>query len=157
MPTPPLETDTSQLYFDDFALGARFRSPGRTLGDAHFLMFAGLTGDNHPIHYDEEYARQTRFGGRVAHGLLVMAMTAVGASPLSARLEHSMIAFVEQGCRFVKPVLLDDTIHAEFEVTGLEPKRDRGLLRLGVTIVNQRGEIVLDGHHAYLLKRRPAA
>ena len=89
MPTPPLDTDESQLYFDDFALGERFRSPGRTLGDAHFLMFAGLTGDNHPIHYDEEYARQTRFGGRVAHGLLVMAMTAVGASPLSPRLERS--------------------------------------------------------------------
>ena len=67
----------AQLYFDDFKVGDRFRSPGRTLGDAHFLLFSGLTGDNHPLHYDEEYARQTRFGARVAHGLLVMAMSAV--------------------------------------------------------------------------------
>ena len=146
--------ETSQLYFDDFTLGDRFQSPGRTLGDAHFLLFSGLTGDNHPIHYDEQYARGTRFEGRVAHGLLVMALTAVGASPLSPRLERSMIAFVEQGCRFVRPVLLNDTVHSEFEVTGLERKGDRGVLRLGVTVMNHRGETVLDGHHVYLLRCR---
>jgi len=149
-----VDIDGGQLYFDDFATGQRFASPGHTIGDAHFLMFAGVTGDNHPLHYDEEYARQTRFGGRVAHGLLVMATTALGASPLSPRLERSMIAFVEQGCRFRAPVLLGDTIHTEFEVVGLEPKGDRGLLRLGVTVVNQRGDTVLEGRHVYLLKCR---
>jgi acyl dehydratase len=143
-----------QLYFDDFTVGDRFQSPGHTMTDAHFAMFAGMTGDNHPIHYDEEHARQTRFGGRVAHGLLLMGMTALGASPLSHRLEESMIAFAEQGCRFRRPVLLGDTIHAEFEVAELERKRDRGVLRLGVKLVNQRGETVLDGHHVYLLKCR---
>jgi 3-hydroxybutyryl-CoA dehydratase len=146
--------DSGQLYFDDFKLGDVWRSPGRTIGDAHFLLFGGLTGDNHPIHYDEEYARTTRFGGRVAHGLLIMAMTALGASPLSPRLERSMIAFAEQGGRFLKPVLVNDTIHPEFEVVGLERKGDRGVLRLGVKVTNQRGEIVLEGHHVYLLKCR---
>jgi acyl dehydratase len=142
------------LYFDDFKLGDRWQSPGHTIGDAHYLFFAGLTGDNHPIHYDEEYARQTRFGGRVAHGLLVMAMTALGASPVSARLEESMVAFAEQGCRFLKPVLLNDTIHTEFEVFGLERKGDVGVLRLAVKVVNQRAETVLTGHHVYLVKCR---
>jgi 3-hydroxybutyryl-CoA dehydratase len=146
--------DSEQLYFDDFTIGARFTSPGRTLGDAHFLMFAGMTGDNHPIHYDAEYARKTRFGERVAHGLLVMATTAVGASRLSPRLEESMIAFAEQGCRFLRPVLLNDTVHSEFEVVGLERKGDRGLLRLGVKVANQRGEVVLEGYQVYLLKCR---
>jgi len=146
--------EIEQLYFDDFALGDRFRSPGRTIGEAHFLLFAGLTGDNHPIHYDEEYARQTRFGGRVAHGLLVMATTVLGGSPLSPRLERAMIAFAEQGCRFVRPVLVNDTLHTEFEVTGLERKGERGLLRLSVKAVNQRGEVVLEGHHLYILKCR---
>jgi acyl dehydratase len=143
-----------QLYFEDFTLGDRFRSPSRTLGDAAFLFFAGVTGDNHPIHYDEEYARQTRFGARVAHGLLVMAMTAVGASPLSHRLEESMIAFVEQGARFLRPVLLGDTVHPEFEVAGLERKGERGLVRLAVRVTNQRGEVVLEGHHVYLIRCR---
>src|SRR5437773_2295727 len=143
--------DSGQLYFDDFALGDRWKSPGRTVGESHFVLFAGLTGDNHPIHYDEEYARQTRFGSRVAHGLLVMAMSVLGGSPLSPRLEASMIAFVEQGCRFTKPVLVNDTVQCEFEVTGLERKGDRGLLRLGVKVANQRGETVLEGHHLYLV------
>lgn len=143
-----------QLYFDDFALGDRFRSPGHTLGEAHFLLFAGLTGDNHPIHYDEDYARRTPFGARVAHGLLVMAMSALGASAHAQRLEASMIAFVEQGCQFRKPVLLGDTVHAEFEVAGLERKGDRGVLRLRITLLNQRGEQVLEGHHVYLLRCR---
>ena len=146
--------ETGQLFFDDFRIGDRFHSPGRTIGDAHFLAFAGVTGDNHPIHYDEEYARRTRFGARVAHGLLVMAMTAVGASPLSHRLEQSMIAFAEQGCRFLKPVLLNDTVHPEFEVVGLDRKGERGILRLAVRVKNQRGELVLEGHHAYLLRCR---
>jgi acyl dehydratase len=143
-----------QLYFDDFHIGDRFRSPGRTIGEAHYLFFAGMTGDNHPIHYDEEYARRTRFGGRVAHGLLVMAMTALGASPLSARLEQAMVAFAGQDCRFVKPVLIGDTIHTVFEVESLERKRDVGVLRFAVTVVNQRDEIVLEGHHVYLVRRR---
>ena len=146
--------DANQLYFDDFTLGERFQSPGRTLGDAHFLLFAGLTGDNHPIHYDEDYARRTQFGARVAHGPLVMAMSALGASAYAQRLEASMIAFVEQGCRFRKPVLLGDTVHAEFEVAGLERKGDRGVLRLRVSLRNQRGEEVLEGHHVYLLRCR---
>jgi 3-hydroxybutyryl-CoA dehydratase len=148
-------TPHGQLYFDDFRIGDRFTSPSRTVGDAHFLFFAGMTGDNHPIHYDEEYARRTRFGGRVAHGLLVMGMTALGASALSPRLEASMIAFVEQGCRFLRPVLLGDTVHPELEVAGLERRGDRGVLRLAVRIRNQRGELALEGHHVYLIRCRP--
>lgn len=148
--------ERGQLYFEDFAIGDRFQSPSRTLTDAHFLFFAGLTGDNHPIHYDEEYARKTLFGGRVTHGLLLMAMTALGASPVSHRLEASMIAFVEQDCRFLKPVLLGDTVYPSHEVTALEPKKDRGLIRFATRITNQRGETVLEGHHAYLIRRRPA-
>jgi acyl dehydratase len=146
--------DDAQVYFDDFTVGDVFRSPSRTVGDAHFLFFAGLTGDNHPIHYDDDYAKKTRFGGRVAHGLLVMGMTALGASPLSHRLESAMIAFIEQGCRFLKPVLLGDTVHPQFEVVALERKGDRGVLRLAVRVTNQRGETVLEGHHVYLVKCR---
>ncbi|MBI3635424.1 MAG: hypothetical protein HY216_04265 [Candidatus Rokubacteria bacterium] len=50
---------TERRWFEDFTIGDRFESPTRTLTDAHFLFFAGLTGDNHPIHYDDEYAKKT--------------------------------------------------------------------------------------------------
>src|SRR5262245_13774010 len=65
-------------YFEDFQVGEQFHSPATTLTETHFVGFAGLTGDQHPIHYDDAYAKTTRFGQRVAHGLLLTALTAVG-------------------------------------------------------------------------------
>jgi acyl dehydratase len=91
---------TRQHYFEDFQVGDRFKSPSRTLTDAHFMFFAGMTGDNHPIHYDEEYGKKTRYGGRLAHGLLLASLTAVGASTLAPLIEESIVAFVEQTTRF---------------------------------------------------------
>ena len=148
-------TTDGQLYWDDLRLGDRWESPSRTINDAHFAFFAGLTGDNHPIHYDEEYAKKTPLGLRLAHGLLLMSLTAVGASPLSHRLHASMIAFLEQGSRFVKPVTVGDTISPEHEVVALEKKGERGIVRLAARLRNQRGETVLDGFHVYLMRCRP--
>jgi acyl dehydratase len=142
-------------YFEDFQLGEKFHIPPKTMTDEHFLSFAKITGDSHPIHYDDEYAKTTRFGKRVAHGLLVTAMTAVGASTLSPLLEGSIVAFVEQSSRFLKPVFIGDTITPELEVSELIPKTDAGLLKLTSRVKNQRGEIVLEGTHAYLIKKRP--
>jgi len=142
-------------YLEDFQVGDTFHIPAKTMTDAHFLFFAGMTGDNHPIHYDDEYAKTTRFGKRVAHGLLLTALTAVGASTLSSMLERSMVAFVEQSARFLKPVVIGDTITPELEVSEVIPKTDVGLLRLTTRVKNQRGETVLEGMHAYLIKKRP--
>ncbi len=147
----------SQRWFDDFAIGDRFTSPSKTLTDAHFLFFAGMTGDAHPIHYDDEYAKRTRFGKRLAHGLLLTAMTAVGASTLAPVIEESIVAFVEQRTRFRAPAFIGDTISPGHEVVALERKRSAGLLTLRVTLTNQRGEITLEGEHKYLIAYRPAA
>ena len=146
---------TQTKYFEDFYVGEKFSIPPKTMTDEHFLSFAKITGDAHPIHYDDEYAKTTRFGKRVAHGLLVTAMTAVGASTLSPLLEGSIVAFVEQAARFLKPVFIGDTITPEIEVTELVPKTEMGLLRLTTRVKNQRGEVVLEGMHAYLVKKRP--
>jgi acyl dehydratase len=147
----------SERWFDDFKVGDRFESPSRTLTDAHFLFFAGMTGDAHPIHYDDEYAKTTRFGRRLAHGLLLASLTAVGASTLAPIIEHSIVAFVEQRTRFRAPVFIGDTLKPAHEVVALERKRSAGLLTLRVTLTNQRGETVLDGEHRYLIAYRPAA
>jgi acyl dehydratase len=143
-----------QRYFEDFQVGDRFRSPSRTLTDAHFLFFAGMTGDNHPIHYDDEHAKGTRFGRRLAHGLMLTSMTAVGASPLALQIEASIVAFVEQSCRFLAPAFIGDTIRPEHEVVALDRKRSAGLVTLRVTLTNQRGETVLEGQHRYLIAYR---
>jgi acyl dehydratase len=142
-------------YLEDFQVGDTFYIPAKTLTDAHFVCFAGLTGDQHPIHYDDAYAKTTRFGKRVAHGLLLTALTAVGASTLSSMLEGSIVALVEQSARFLKPVFIGDTLTPALEVSAVVPKTDVGLLWLTTRVKNQRGETVLEGMHAYLIKKRP--
>jgi acyl dehydratase len=146
-----------QRWFEDFAVGDRFASPSRTLTDAHFMFFAGMTGDAHPIHYDDEYAKRTRFGRRLAHGLLLTSLTAVGASTLAPIIEGSIVAFLEQRTNFRAPAFIGDTLKPEHEVVALERKRTAGLLTLRVTLTNQRGETVLEGEHRYLIAYRPAA
>jgi acyl dehydratase len=147
----------SRRWFEDFQIGDRFESPSKTLTDAHFLFFAGMTGDAHPIHYDDEHAKTTRFGRRLAHGLLLTSLTAVGASTLAPIIEDSVVAFVEQATRFRAPAFIGDTLKPRHEVVALERKRSVGLLTLRVTLTNQRGETVLEGEHRYLIAYRPAA
>lgn len=145
---------TEQLYFDDFEIGQEFTSPARTLGEKEFGMFAELTGDDHPIHYDLEYCRERGFPERLSHGLLNTALTVLGASTLAPRVHESMIAFLEQSSRFVGPVYLGDTVHPRLIVEKLEPQRTTGLLTLRSELTNQRGELVLEGRHLYLVRKR---
>jgi acyl dehydratase len=113
---------------DELQPGQVFTSPSKTLTDAHFLFFSGLTGDNHPIHYDVEYARTTRFGKPLAHGLLLASLTALGASPASPHIDG--FVFVEQGCRFLKPVAVGDTIHPRLTVERVWQEGRRRFVRL---------------------------
>jgi acyl dehydratase len=142
-------------FFEDFEVGETWESPSRTLNDAHFMAFAMLTGDNHPIHYDDEYAATHPFGKRVAHGLLVASMTALGGSEMSPALFDSVLAFAGQSTRFKKPALIGDTVQPKFEVTELTPKSgDKGLVKIRVSIVKSDGEELLEGEHVYLIKGR---
>jgi acyl dehydratase len=148
---------SEQRWFEDFRLGDRFESPAKTLTDAHFMFFAGMTGDAHPLHYDDEYAKRTRFGRRLAHGLLLTSLTAVGASTLAPVIEDSIVAFVEQTTRFKAPAFIGDTLKPRHEVAGLDRKRSAGLLTLRVTLTNQHGDLVLESEHRYLIAYRPGA
>ena len=146
-----------QLFANDLVIGQTFRGEDRVIGDDAFSAFARLTGDDHPIHYDDAFAAKTRFGKRLAHGLLLMAMTAMGATAMSRRLQDAMIAFAEQKCRFMKPVFVGDTVSSRFEIIAIERKANRNtaLVRMRVTLVRGDDEVVLDGEHAYLLLCRP--
>ena len=147
-----------QLFADDFSPGDRFEGAVNHLSDESFRHFADMTGDAHPIHYDAAYAAETRFGKPLAHGLLLMGMTALGATPLSDRLEDAMVAFLDQGCKFLKPAFVGDAVTSAFEVAevSVKPDRDTGIVKFKVTLSNQNGETLLEGHHLYLIRRRPA-
>lgn len=132
---------------DELAAGDTFVTPSKTLTDAHFLFFSGLTGDAHPIHYDVEYARKTRFGKPLAHGLLLASMTALGASSAMHRIDG--FVFVEQGCRFLSPALVGDTITPRLTVEKIWQEGKRRFIRIATSLTNQRGETVLEGFHVY--------
>jgi acyl dehydratase len=148
--------EATQLFLEDFSRGQIFAGCPRAITGADILSFAALTGDSHPIHYDEEYARTTRFGRPIVHGLHLMALTALGAAPLSDQLKRSMIALIEQQASFQKPVFKGDTLRPQFEVEGTEhkPGRPWGKLCLKVRLLNQRNEIVLEGRHTYAIHCR---
>ena len=146
-----------QYWFEDFTPGRQFSGTAHALDDAAFRLFAQMTGDAHPLHYDAEYAKKTPFGKPLAHGLLLMSMTALGATPLSPHVEDSMVAFLEQGGKFLKPVLAGDTVTPVLEVeeTRTTGNPANGIVRFAARLSNQRAEVVLAGFHTYLIKRRP--
>jgi acyl dehydratase len=143
-----------QKFFEDFVLGETFAIPSRTITDTHFLLFAAITGDNHPIHYDREYCRARGYPERLAHGYLVTVQTVLGASALSPCLQESIVAFLEQSSRFIKPVFVGDTLYPQLTVMELIPRRTTGLVKMRATVHNQHDELVLEGHHAYIVKKR---
>lgn len=148
-----------QLFLEDFAVGQRFEGEPKTISEGDFVSFGALTGDRHPIHYDTEYARTTRFGRPIAHGLHLMALSALGATSLSDRLEQSMVAMLEQGCRFLKPVFAGHVLRCELIVKEAmrKPGKDTGRLRFQVRLLDQQDQAVLDGHHLYIVRCRPDA
>ncbi len=143
-----------QRTFDDFELGETFVIPSRTVTDAHFLAFQAASGDNHPIHYDREYCRRHGHSNMLAHGYQVLIQTAAGAGLFPFMVEDSLMGFIEQSSRFLKPVYAGDTLYPRLVVAELKPQRTTGVLTLASTIHNQKGELVLEGRQAYLLRKR---
>jgi 3-hydroxybutyryl-CoA dehydratase len=134
--------------------GTAFEGPSKTLNDTHFVLFSGITGDVHPSHYDVEYAKQTRFGKPLAHGLLLASMTALGAS--SARERIDGLVFVEQGCRFLKPAVVGDTIRPRLVLEKVWQEGHRSFCRFHTSLLNQRGETLLEGFHLYRILEHKA-
>ena len=139
--------------FDDLRVGEIFRAPSRTLTDAHASAFQAVSADNHPIHYDVEYARRHGHTAPVVHGLQVLAFTAPGATLFPQYIGDVFIAFTEASCKFLKEVHAGDTLYSALEIVALTPQGDSGQVTTRATVHNQRGELVLSGEHKYLLRR----
>ena len=146
------------LYWEEWEIGAEFKSSSRTMTEADIVMFAGLSGDYNPLHIDEEFCKKTQFGTRIAHGPLVYAIAAGLLFQLHL-YDDTLIAFLGfDSLKFTKPVKAGDTIHARIKV--LEKREtsnaERGVMKRQLQVLNQRGEVVQDAIQAFLLKRKPA-
>ena len=144
-----------QRWFEDFALGERFVIPSRTMTAGVFAAFQTASGDTHPIHYDVEYCRARGMPDLLAHGFQTLIHTAPGAGLFPFLVEDSLVAFLEQSSRFLKPVHAGDTIYPALEVSELAGGRSTGVVTLASTVFNQRREKVLEGWQKFLLRRRP--
>jgi len=145
------------MYFEEFQAGQRIVTAGRTIGESDVLAFAGLSGDFNPIHTNAEFSKSTPYGQRIVHGLLCLSI-AVGLTMRSGFLGGTVLAFREIGeWKFVKPVLLGDTIHAEVEVTGTKalPRLHAGTVVLTVTVKNQHDESTMKGTWTALVASKP--
>lgn len=145
------------MYLEDFEVGAVFTTPARTITEADVAAFAGLSGDYNPLHTDAEFAANTPFRQRIAHGMLGMSiMTGLGAR--TGMMEGSALAFLGiEDWKFQKPILFGDTIHVKIRVTGVRAasKPGTGVIKRFVEIVNQRGEVAQAGTLATLVRARP--
>jgi 3-hydroxybutyryl-CoA dehydratase len=125
--------------FSSFAIGDAVTF-SKTITEADIVLFAGVSGDTYPLHLDAEYAKTTRFGQRVAHGMLSASLLST-VSGLMLGTPGGL--YVEQTLRFRRPVFIGDTLTARSELVKIDVEKRR--LHCATTIVNQRGKTVVDG------------
>jgi acyl dehydratase len=142
-------------WFEDFAIGERFVLPSRTMTDALFAAFQSASGDNHPVHYDVEYCRRRGMPQMLAHGYQILIQTAAGAGDFPFMVEDSLIGFLDQSSRFLKPVYSGDTLYPALEIAGLVPGRSTGVIAMTSTVHNQKAELVMEGAQRYLVRKKP--
>jgi 3-hydroxybutyryl-CoA dehydratase len=132
---PPLAVD-----FDSLEVGGEFTSRGRTVTEADVVGFSALTGDWHPQHADAEWAAASRFGERIAHGMLVLSL-AIGLVDLDPERVVALRGISK--ATFKAPVRFGDTIHTEGVVVSLKPLDDAtGMVETRWRVLNQAGKAV---------------
>jgi acyl dehydratase len=144
------------LYFEDVEVGFRFETPSRTVTETDLVKFAGVSGDFNPLHTDERFAANTIYGGRIAHGALVLAL-ATGLRQRAGLFDGTLMGLLEiRTWRFRAPVRIGDTIRVVNEILELREtsKPDRGVMLQRVEVSNQDSEVVAAGEFVMLLRRR---
>lgn len=142
-----------EIFFEDLELGQQ-ASFGKTITESDIVLFAAVTGDTNPMHLNAEYAKDTIFGERIAHGMLAAGLI---TKVLGTQLPGPGTIYLSQTLKFRQPVRIGQTVTATVEVMALHPERHRATLRTVCTVAN---EPVLEGE-AYVSvpsrHRRPAA
>lgn len=144
--------------WEDFPVGRALETSGLTVSESHLVQFSGLTGDWYSLHTDAEWAAQTPFKQRIAHGPLTFAL-AVGLMYQSQAYGDSIVAWLgADQFRAIAPVFIGDTVHVVATVTGSRRSKDpsRGVVNLDYKVRNQRGEDVMSLSLAMLMRSRDA-
>jgi 3-hydroxybutyryl-CoA dehydratase len=125
--------------YDSIKVGDK-ATASKTITDADVMLFAGLSGDVNPVHLDEEFAKKSIFGKRVAHGMLSAGLI---SAAIGTDLPGINSIYLGQDLKFLAPVFIGDTVTAEVEVVA--KRDDKKIVTLKTTVRNQRGENVIEG------------
>ncbi len=112
----------------------------KTVTESDVVLFAGITGDFNPAHVNEVEASKSRFGGRIAHGILSAGFI---SACIAMKLPGPGTIYLTQSLKFTRPVRIGDTVTARVEV--LEWNEGKRRARLATTCRNQDGDVVIDG------------
>lgn len=144
------------LYLEDLKTGQSFVSPGRTITEADVMSFAAWTNDNNQVHTDAEFAKGTRYGQRIVHGMLGASLC-LGLIARTGVFEGSAVALlgIDQW-RFSAPIFIGDTVTCTVDILSTRPtsKGDFGIVERQVTLRNQRSEVVQSGRMDLMVARR---
>jgi 3-hydroxybutyryl-CoA dehydratase len=144
-------------YFEEFNIGDKIITAGRTVTETDIVSYAGLSGDFNQIHTDAAYAGTQMFKQRVAHGLLGLSI-ASGLAVQTGFMEKTIMAFREiLEWKFSKPIFIGDTISVEIEVMELKamPRLGGGSVNIKLTVKNQNAETVQQGIWLALMLSKP--
>ncbi len=131
------------LYYEQFEIGVVYESRGRTITETDVVQFAGLSGDFVELHTNEEYAKKSPFGRRIAHGALVFSIS-TGLMTQMDLLHDTVLAFYGiDRLRFTKAVFIGDTVRVVKKVADLARKEQGGVVTFETAVLNQNGETVL--------------
>ncbi len=134
------------IKFADLKIGDK-ASMSKTVAESDIYTFAGITGDFNPVHVNEEFAKQTMFKGRIAHGMLSAGFI---SAVIGTALPGANSIYMGQELRFLAPVKIGDTVTATVEVIEKIEAKSRVILR--TTVTNQAGVLVTDGKATMLKK-----
>lgn len=122
----------------------------KTVGESDIYLFAGITGDLSPNHVNREFMKQTSYGRRIAHGVLLMGYMSTASSLILQKYpatdnDSTPVSLGYDHVRFLKPVFINDTITVNYTIDAFDSERQRSLSKIEVT--NQDGELVAVAKH----------
>ncbi len=139
--------DTKGYFLEDLAVGMS-AAYSKTVTESDIAKFAEVSGDNNPLHLDEDFAKTTRFKGRIAHGMLSAGFI---STILGTQLPGPGSVYMSQSLRFTAPVRIGDTVTARAEITGIRTDKKRVTL---VTTCAVGDKVVIEGEALVLVPSR---
>ncbi len=152
-----MKINPNARYFNDFVLGQNFDTDGVTIDQVDITLFAGLSGDYSPLHTNEQFARTTSFGGRIAHGILIVSKM-TGKFNQLGYWDGAVVALLETQWKFLHVVKAGDTIYAHLTIAELKESKNgtNGAVTVKFDVMNQNEIKVSEGYLKLLMKKRPA-